>query len=256
MSLSTPNGAPPEKNYAEDPLYHYTRVFIRFYQEVFAAFEKGDYQWLSDEKLTDIIISDQAVSGRDAVEKRPALVIARGTVSYGNLSFDQMSGPVMQTGEASSLTPSTNPKTGLHRHTDLNSGSVSVTCISSKAAEAQLLAHRVAMSTRRLKRTLMKMGIFRVGEDLQIGAESAPGAMGGGDPEEMYGVTVIIPFFWQDFWSVEPVDKNLLKSLQAIVPSNSTQTLVLNTVPERERYRVLGNITSKHGIHAKDPKPK
>jgi len=217
VSSRVVSGVVQEQGPGEDPLYHYTRLFVRFLQLVYATFEKGNYRWALDEHTTEIVISDQATIARETVEKRPAILVARGPVAYGNLSLDQFAGPHFKDGQ---LVPNFDVTTGRRRHTDLCSTSISFNCLSREGIEAGRIAHICAMAVRRLKRTLMKAGLHRVGEELQIGSESAPGAIVSPESDnEVVMVSVSVPFYYQDFWSVEPVDKVLLKSIDLALTS-------------------------------------
>lgn len=208
MSERIVTGLPQAQGPGEDPLYHYTRLFVRFLQLVFGSFEKGNYHWDEDEALTDVLISDQAVSGRDVAEKRPAIIVMRGPANFAGLAMDQFH--------------SYDPSTGARTHTDLVSCSVTYNCLSSEGVEAQRLAWISMMATRRLKRTLMRAGLHRVGEEVAMGPESPPGALIQGDPAEITLVTVSVPFFFQDAWSVEPVDKVLLKNIDLALTSKAS----------------------------------
>jgi hypothetical protein len=211
------SGEPQEQGPGEDPLLHYTRLFVRFLQVVFATFEKGNYRWNLDENNSDIIISDQATLARETVQKRPAILCARGAVSYGNIAMDQFAGPHYKNG---TLVPNFDPTTGKRRHTDLCASTMTFNCLSKEGLEAGRLAHISGMAVRRLKRSLMKAGLHRVGEDLQIGAESPPGAIITPEADtEIVMVSVTVPFYYQDFWSVEPVDKLLLKNIDLALTS-------------------------------------
>lgn len=218
MTSRVATGVTQEQGPGEDPLYHYTRLFVRFLQIVFGSFEKGSYRWDLDEHNSDVLISDQARITREVAEKRPAVLVARGPVGYGNLSLDQFAGPHFKNGE---LVPNLDVTTGRRRHTDLCSSSVSFNCLSKEGIEASRLAHICAMSVRRLKRTLMKAGLHRVGEEIQIGSESSPGSIVSPESDnEIVLVSVTVPFYYQDFWSVEPVDKVLLKNIDLALTSN------------------------------------
>src|SRR4051812_30766259 len=141
--MKVTGGEANEQGPHEDPLYHYTRLFVRFLQVVFESFPKGSYHWSLDESNTDITISDQATIARDTVEKRPAILVARGPVAYGNLSLDQFAGPHFKKGEDGKpeLVPNMDYKSGRRRHTDLCSGSVSFNCLSKEGIEAGRIAH-------------------------------------------------------------------------------------------------------------------
>lgn len=208
MSVKIPTGEPQPQAYSEDPLFHYTRVFIKFLQLVFASFPKGSYHWSEDEALTDIIIQDQGVTGMDVIEKRPAIIVMRGPAQFGNVSMDQFYGY--------------DPSTGERTHVDLVSSSVTYNCISTQGLEAQRLAWIAKMATRTLKRTLLQAGMHRVGEEISVGAETPPGALVPGDPNQAIMVPVMVPFYFQYRWSVAPLDKVLLKNIDLALTSEAT----------------------------------
>jgi hypothetical protein len=261
MSDRVAVGEPQPQGPGEDPLYHYTRLFVRFLQLVFGTFEKGNYRWDLDELNSDIIISDQARLARETVEKRPAILVARGPVAYGNIAMDQFAGPHLKNGQ---LVPNFNMETGARRHTDLCSSSVSFSCLSKEGIEAGRLAHISAMAVRRLKRSLMKAGLHRVGEEIQIGSESAPGAIVQDADNEIVMVSVTVPFFYQDFWTVEPADKSLLKHIDLALTSRLNFPAA-GAVPIKEpgmngktlTYDKVLTLTQRSGIGtAKTPKPR
>lgn len=227
MSTSVPQGVPQPQGVGEDPLTHYTRVFVRFLQVLFQTFERGAYHWDSDDKNTDIHISDQATIKEEVVEKRPAILVSRGPLALTNVSMDQFSGPIQQknpqTGQGY-FKPNLDYQTGARRHTDLSSCVMTYNCLSKEGLEAQRIAWICGYFTRALKRTLMKSGLHRVGEDIQFGSESAPGSIVQPDPSEVVMVSVSVPFYFQDSWSVEPVDKLLLKHVEVALRSNSDGT--------------------------------
>jgi hypothetical protein len=194
----------------EDPMTHYTRVFIKFLQLAFASFEKGSYKWTPDPKTTDIIITDQGGVGREVVEKRPAIIVQRGGMQATNVAMDQFAGPTFDSATGAYKT-NLNIATGFRSHTDLYAGGMTFNCLSSNGIEAQRLAWICHWAVRTLKRTLMKVkGIHRVGEDISVGPETPPGSYISGDPGEIVAVQVMIPFLFQVSWTVEPLDKTLL----------------------------------------------
>lgn len=205
MSLRAPTGAPPPQGPGEDSLTHYQRVMVRFFQLVFATFENGSYRWVLDPNTTEIDISSQSKLARETVERRPAIIVSRGTVSMGNIAMDQFS--------------AYDDSTGRRTHTDLVSMQVQVNCLSKELYEAQRIAHICAMATRRLKRSLMKAGIHRVGEELVISGATPPGSFVPGADNEIVMVSVSIPIWFQDWWTVEPIDKTLLRNLDVALTS-------------------------------------
>ena len=207
MSERVSSGLPQPQGVGEDPLAHWTRIFTRFLQIVFATFEKGAYRWTQDPLSTDIVVQGEGTVKREVVEKRPAIIVQRGASAWGNVSMDQF--------KEFDFT------TGRRTHTDLVSGVMTYNCLSREGLEAGRIAWIACYATRALKRSLMKAGLHRVGEELQIGAESPPGAFVSGDPGEILIVSVSVPFWFQDTWSVEPVDKTLLNEISLAVRSEA-----------------------------------
>lgn len=213
------SGTVQPQGVGEDPLTHYTRVFIKFLQLAFASFEKGSYKWTPDPKTTEILITDQSGLNREVIEKRPAIIVQRGGMQMTNIAMDQFAGPILdqQTG---TFKPNLDIKTGAKMHTDLCAGGMTFNCLSSNGIEAQRLAWICAWAVRTLKRTLLQVkGIHRVGEDLSVGPETPPGTYISGDPGEIIAVQVMVPFLFQLSWSVEPLDKTLLTHIDIALRS-------------------------------------
>lgn len=207
MSERVLHGALPTQGQGEDPLHHFTRVFAAFLQQCFAGFDKGHNRWSPDEQATEIIITNQAPIGREVVERRPAIILALGPVGAANIALDQF----FRAGEL---------PTGRRLHTDLMSATMSLNVLGKEAADARRVAWQCFRFIRAFKRSLMRAGMHRVGEEMQVGSESPPGAIISPETEnEIVMVTVSVPFYFQDFWAVEPVDKNLLKRVDLAVTS-------------------------------------
>lgn len=209
MSFRTPTGPVLAEGLGEDPLGQYTRIFARFLQLVFASFEQGQYRWMEDMTLTDIVIQGEGTIGREVVEKRPAIIVSRGPVQATNISLDQFAGPLHDP-KTGKLTPNWDLLSGRKRFSDLYSGLVSFNCLSQVGLEAQRIAWTCLYATRTLKRALMRAGMHRVGEDMSVGAESPPGSIVQPDGGEILMVSVSVPFLFQQTWTTEPNDKTLL----------------------------------------------
>lgn len=220
-SPSIPQGVPQAQGFDEDPLTHFSRVFVRFMQLVFASFEKGAYRWNADEKLSEITISDQSTIKKEVVERRPAIIISRGPAAFGNTSMDQLAGPLLdkQKDGSTKFTANMDPITGSKRFTDLLSSTMTYNCLSREGIEAQRIAWISAYATRTLKRALLKVGLHRVGEDVSIGSESAPGSIVQPDSNEIVMVSVSVPFYFQDTWTTAPLDKTLLTKVSMALTS-------------------------------------
>lgn len=198
-------GLPQPQAVGEDPLFQYTKLFVRFLQVVFATFEKGAYRWSEDMETTDVVISDQGMLRREVVDKRPLIVCMRGAASWLNVSMDQFLDYDLESGKRS--------------HTDLISCSMTYNCLAREGLEAQRIAWIAAYATRTLKRHLLRAGLHRVGENVDMGAETDAGNILPDSGKDFYLVQVSVPFFFQDSYSVAPVDKLLLKDLHLTLTS-------------------------------------
>lgn len=203
-ALSHPKGV------GEDPLTHYTRVYLLFLQGLFAQFQSGQgcFYWSSDVNDTEISILDQAPIPRDRLEQRPALITMRGPAQFANLTLDQLRDINMMTGERS--------------HTDLISCTMSINCLAKNGLEAQRIAWIVMRHIRIFKRLLQRNGGFHlVGQMVSIGPESPPGAMVEPDPDpSVVMVTVHSPFFFQWNEIIRPTNASLVNSISAHMTTN------------------------------------
>jgi hypothetical protein len=218
MSVRVTKGAPQPQGPGEDPLTHYTRVFVRFLQLVFASFEKGAYKWEPDMALTDIVIQDQGTISLEVVEKRPAIIVSRGPVAMTNVGMDQFAGPLLDQ-KTGRFVPNQDVVSGAKRHTDLYSSSMTYNCLAREGLEAQRIAWICAYATRTLKKALLSAGMHRVGEEVQVGAESGPGTIVQPDSGEISMVSVSVPFYYQDTWTIETIDKTLLTRIDLALRS-------------------------------------
>lgn len=207
MSVRVPAGPVQPSGFGEDPLTHYTKIFTRFLQYVFASFDPGFYKWLPDPEKTEVLIQDQAGPiTAETVEKRPAIIVARGTAAPADLALDHFKSYE-------------NNKGTERTHTDLMSCSMNFNCLSKEGLEAQRLAHICFMATKRLRRTIQKAGVHQVGMAMQISAESPPGGIVEGEGAKITMVTVTVPFYYQDQWTIAPLDKTLLNKLELALRS-------------------------------------
>lgn len=200
----------------EEPLLHFTRVYLLFLQGLFAAFPTGSYHWSDDEKLSEIVITDQAPIPRERIEQRPAIVAMRGPTQFANLSLDQMRKVDM--------------RTGAKERTDMMACTMSLNCIAKMGPETQRIAWIVMRHVRALKLLLQRAGIHKVGDELSMTPESPPGAMVSGESDtEWVMITVHSPFFFQWTDVVTPANAPVVQSIEArlqtasLPPSAMTQ---------------------------------
>lgn len=202
-------GLPPLESHGEEPLYHATRVYVLFLQGLFKQFTEGQYKWSDDETISEIVITDQVPLPRDRVEQRPAIVVMRGPAQFGNTSLDTMR--------------TVDVRTGMKERTDLISCTMSINCIAKMGPEAQRIGWIVMRHLKDFRVMLQRAGFHQLGDQLQIGPESPPGAImpGEGDPEAVM-VTVYSPFYIQ--WTERvtplfaPVAQVIEAHLQAGIP--------------------------------------
>lgn len=265
MSERVSSGVPQPQGVGEDPLAHYARMFVRFLQVLFSSFEKGAYHWDLDEKSSDIVISDQATVNKEVVEKRPAIIVSLGPLALNNIAMDQFAGPLLETDAEGkkTFTPNINNSTGAVRHTDLVSSTVTYNCLSREGAEARRIAWIAGYFTRTLKKTLMKAGLHRVGEEVQFGAESAPGSIVQPDSNEIVMVSVSVPFYAQNTWTVAPIDKTLLKHVELALRSEAKAPAASSTLKEPSIYGTKLQIAKVTPLNSRvlvgplrSPKPK
>jgi hypothetical protein len=200
----------------EEPLYYFTRVYLLFLQGLFEQFEAGSFRWNMDEKLSEIAITADVPIPRESVDKIPAIVVMRGPAQAGNLSLDQMR--------------DINTKTGEKVRADLWSATMSVNCIAKNDVEAQRIAWIVARHIRNFKTSIQRCGMHKIGDDLQVGPLSPPGALVSGEAEpDLFLVTVFSPFHFMWKESVTPLNTKLLRGVEArlataLLPQAATTT--------------------------------
>lgn len=200
----------------EEPLYYFTRVYLLFLQGLFSQFPEGSYRWSEDEKLSQISITDQVPIPRERVDQIPAIVTMRGPANFASLSLDQMR--------------DTNLRTGEKVRSDLVSATMSLNCLAKNDVEVQRIAWIVARHLRTFKTTLQRTGMHKVGDEIQVGPISPPGALVAGEAEpELFLVTVYSPFHFMWKESVVPLNTPLLRGIEArlqsaLLPQAATTT--------------------------------
>ncbi len=200
----------------EEPLFYFTRVFLLFVQGLFEQFPEGSYRWSSDEKNSEIEITDQVPIPKNRVEQKPQIVTMRGPAQFGNLTLDQMRNVNMRTGEK--------------ERTDLISCTMTLNVIAKNGVEAQRLAWILMRHVRTFKTTLQRTGMHKVGDDVQMSPESPPGSFISGEPDpEFVLISVFCPFFFQWTEKDRPLDALLLRSIEAklqtaMLPAAATTT--------------------------------
>ena len=184
--------------WGENPLFHLTRLFITFLQELFGQAPVGSFHWTEDDTMTELIISDETPLHMEVIQKRPAIVTVRSGVAWAGIGLDQLMGKSIKTGE--------------EIFTDMISGNMTLNCMSRVSVDAEYLAWLCSRHVWILKHTLMKWGFHKVGEQIQVLGRSPAGQIVSGDTEgEVILVPVVIPFHFQWMERIQEKDLPLLR---------------------------------------------
>lgn len=175
---------------------------LLFLQDAFsqADFYDGinEYQWSEDATLTKVMISDAYTENLAGVDKRPAIIVNRGSLRWMNTSIDQR--------ELIDF------RTGRERYKDLINAEMTVNCFSRNGLEAEKLAHLVFASLQFFAREIRKNGTFEI-NSLVIGPESLVQA---DSVTDLSVVPVAAGIYMQDNWE---------KTFNAPVMRSATITL-------------------------------
>jgi len=244
----------PVSEWAENPLFHLTRVCILFLQELFSDPPEGsNFRWLEDDEMTRLYLTDDTPVNSSVVEKRPAIATVRSGFAWAGLGLDQKRNHRIRTGE--------------QVYTDMISGNLTFNCMSRVPVEAEYLAWLVSRHIWIFKHLLMQRGFHKIGEQQQILARSPAGALISGDTEhEICNVPVVVPAHFQ--WTERVQEKDLplmdrvVTSINAkmggVVELNSTQPALWGTAvkPEiKDRLSTAINPPSMRGRRLEPVEP-
>jgi hypothetical protein len=189
-------------SFASNPLTYVKEAFLRFLQGLFAQAPKGTYHWDSDQKLSEIYLTDESPVNAEQVGTRPAITLARTQVSLQSLGFDDMM--------------SYNGQTGQKQKTVLIPGNAVLGVVSRNSVEVEQIAWVCTEHIWLLRDTLMKFGFFDVGRNITIGAVSPAGkvvAQDGG--KGWYIVNVVCPFHLYRTSQFYPLNQTIVKNIEA-----------------------------------------
>lgn len=191
VTKTLPRGAPSPYDGETGSWANY--LILCFVQGLFNHFPKTFYRWEPDDEDSSIVITEESPVDRDAVQKRPHLVVMRGAFEWAGLALDKMR--------------NTNTMTGERVHTDLVPGHTTVHCIAEVGREATRIAEIVWRGANRHKRLLQKVGGFHhVGQGGSVGPETSPGMLVRGSSEhEAVMVDVLLPWYMQPTWRETPI---------------------------------------------------
>lgn len=210
----------------EEPLYFFTRVFLLFLQGLFEQFPTGSYKWSDDEKLSEVGIHDQVPIPKERVEQKPQIVTMRGPARFANLTLDKMR--------------SLNSHTGEKERTDLVSCTMSISVVAKNGVECQRLAWIVARHIVTFRTTLQRAGMHTVGDVVEVGTESPPGSFVSESDPEFTMIPVYCPFHFQWTEKSRPIDKLLLRNIEAKLQSALLPAAAMGNIEDRIALRTPG----------------
>ncbi len=150
-------GSPTTGNISLDIKY----IFINFLQQFFA--NHSTFTWNSDLKLTKIVIADKNAVELEIVEKRPAIICARGSMAWTNANPGQVG---QESNFMSDLTLAGRVDTADRErnktYTDLLSATVTLHVLSKSGIQAEQIASDVFQTLTVYKTELRKKGVHKV----------------------------------------------------------------------------------------------
>ncbi len=180
--------------------------------------------WNRSEEDTELIITGQKPR-LETLNKRPHIVVVPGSLSWGNLSLDQLK-------KRSSAT-------GAKTHTDLISQTMAYHCQAKEGNLASNLAWYSSFYTVVFRNMIQKHGkLHYIQPSPSISAESGPTAFTGPlVTDEIVSVVTHFPIFWQPQWRVTspaPIARQIGFNLgvrQPTVPTNFGGKAIYRSIP-------------------------
>lgn len=187
------------------------RLFLGFLQTSFGSRPSGSYRWVPEQDHSQIYITSEYPVRPDVFTKRPALVVARGPISFWHLGI----------GEIDEF----DPRTGTRTKTTVYQGVLTLIAMSRVMVEAERLALLCTSEVMARRNELLGTGkFFDFGQAIGVSAPSAPGSMIEGDRGDgIIAVSASFPFAL--VWSarITPVNRQLVEgvdlTLQVSAPS-------------------------------------
>jgi hypothetical protein len=184
------------ENRSYKPYQFVKNMVLEFLQLLFQSRTQGNFKWDASNEITEIMITDKNTFNLDTVEKRPAIIVARGPLVWTNQSgLDKML--------------SLDRRTGKKTYTDLIQSSVTVNIISRNGLESESIAYDVCWGVQAFRGALRKVGFFKIegpqmGQETLVVSDSRP---------DLTMVPVFLTMYLQDKWTMEPVDAARLTKL-------------------------------------------
>jgi hypothetical protein len=186
-------------------------IYLTFLQDFFAGLPDDDqfHYTGSDTPESSLEIIDISTANKEVIEKRPAIILQRSPMGWSKIGLDQLKDHDIAN--------------DIRRHTDLITGTMTLHCISKFGLAAERLASQVFYALKFHRRELQRRGIFDGGQEAQLGAETAPAAIVGGDVDpHTVDVPVYSPYSVQITWESRPAKPIKFKSMEIKLSPVST----------------------------------
>lgn len=215
-------------------------TFLSFAQGYFSLDTK--FTWDSNPQTTKIIISDKFAVDLGVIEKRPAIVLSRGSFGWTDTVRGQDGqNSVLSSKKVDTLSPEPTGDKWLDLvFTDMLRGSITYNVLSKNGIEAEEIANKLFIALSGYKRELRRYGIHKT-MGLAIGDERIVKTT---SEIEAMGVTVSLGFMAQR--TIETAAK--LNNVEVVtqIPRETTTGTVIVDIPVCENidYKVTNNGTT------------
>ena len=185
-----------------DLLYTSQRAFVRWLQGLFGQKEITSYHWSPNATESKIVISSMHPTETGEHNKRPIIVVGRGTAQWSGVSRDQTLSQSFS-GDRKTLS-------------DIIHTSAIISCIAREGVEAQEIAYLISRLLPVFKRDIVKLGnIHFISNNVVIEPETNHGAIvqGSGVPEWRM-VRLSIPYAVQEEITIDKDFHNILHAVR------------------------------------------
>lgn len=215
-------------------------TFLSFAQGYFSLNSK--FTWVSDPKTTKLIIADKFAVDLGVIEKRPAIILSRGSFGWSDFvrGQDGINAPLSNK-RVDTLAPAPSGDRWLDFvFTDWLRGSVTFNVLSKNGIEAEEIANILFVALSGYKRELQAYGIHSV-KGLTIGDERLVKTT---SEIEAMGITVSLSFTAQR--TIEKAGKlnNIVAVMHLPKETTTGTTTEERSLYENINYRIINNGTT------------
>lgn len=214
-------------------------TFLSFCQGYFSLDDR--YTWTNNPITTKIIIADKFAVDLGVIEKKPAIILSRGSYGWTNTVRGQDGiNSVLSKKRVETLAPApTGNRWGEFIFTDILRGSITYNVLSKNGIEAEEIANKLFLALSGYKRELKKYGVHET-TNLSIGDERLVKTT---SEIEAMGITVSLGFVAQR--SIETAVKLNNIEITQLIPKETTTGIVTAEIKLAENidYRVINNGT-------------